>query len=101
MDARDSGSMLFGVPFLELNSNVRVPLRGYGRDQSKLSFVYQVGTGEETPQGAWLALADKTTITLNGATIRGSTTDLDADLTSAPPFGKTVGTFLAASYQAT
>jgi hypothetical protein len=83
--------MLFGVPYLVLNSKALVPMRGYGRDQSKLSFVYQVGTGEETPSGAFLALANSTTINLNGATIRGISTDLDADLTTAPPFGKRVG----------
>jgi hypothetical protein len=90
--------MLFGVPYLELNSKVRAPLRGYGRDQSKISFVYQVGTGEETPPGAWLALAVNTTITLNGATIRDSATDLDADLTSAPPLGKKVGALSASLF---
>ena len=85
--------MLFGVPYLELNSKVYVPLRGYGRDQSKLSFLYQVGTGEETPPNTWLGLAANTTITLNGATIRGDATDLDADLSSAPPLGSKIGAF--------
>jgi hypothetical protein len=84
---------MFGVPYLELNSKVRVPLRGYGRDKSKLSFVYQVNTGEQTPPGAWLNLATNTSITLNGATIRSIATDLDADLSSAPPLGKKVGAF--------
>jgi hypothetical protein len=83
--------MLYGVPYLELNSKAKVPLRGYGRDQSKLSFVYKVDTGEETPPGAWLDLARNTTITLNGATIRSNATDLDADLSSAPQLGKKVG----------
>ncbi len=96
LDARASGEMLFGVPYLELNSKVRVPLRGYGREQSKLSFVYRVGTGEETPPGVWLALAANTTINLNGATIRDTDTDLDADLSSAPPLGKKVGESTAA-----
>lgn len=89
--------MLFGVPYLELNSKVKVPLRGYGRDKSKLSFVYQVNTGEQTPQGAWLNLAPNTTINLNGATIRSMATDLDADLSSAPPLGKKVGSLADSS----
>ena len=37
--------MIYGVPFIELNSKAMVPLRGYGRDNTRLSFVYKVGTG--------------------------------------------------------
>ncbi len=55
--------MLFGVPYIELNSQayVTVALRGYenARDKTKLSFLYRVATGEEssTSQGPDAALA--------------------------------------------
>ncbi len=38
--------MIYGVPFIELNSKAMVPLRGYGRDKTRLSFVYKVSAGE-------------------------------------------------------
>jgi hypothetical protein len=80
--------MIYGVPFIELNSRARVPLRGYGRDRTRLSFVYTVGLGEETPPGERLVLAPNTTVNLNGGTIRDEATDLDAVLMPAPPFGE-------------
>jgi hypothetical protein len=88
IDARESNEMIYGVPFLELNSKARVPLRGYGRDKTKLSFVYTVGLGEETPPGQRLTMAPNTTINLNGATIRDDATDLDAVLMPVPIFGE-------------
>jgi hypothetical protein len=81
--------MLFGVPYIELNSQAYVALRGYEsvRDKSKLSFVYRVGSGEETPPGAQLDLTRDSTIVLNGGNIFGTDTGLDADLTSMPTGG--------------
>ena len=90
IDARDSNEMIYGVPFIELNSKARVPLRGYGRDKTRLSFVYTVGLGEETPPGERLAIAPNTTINLNGATIRDDATDLDAVLMPVPRFGESM-----------
>jgi hypothetical protein len=89
LDAQASGTMLFGVPYIELNSQAYVALRGYenARDKSKLSFLYRVGTGEETPPGMQLDLAKDSTITLNGGNIFGSDTGLDADLASMPTAG--------------
>ena len=85
--------MIYGVPFIELNSKAMVPLRGYGRDNTRLSFVYKVGAGEETPPGQRLAMAPNTTINLNGATIRDAATDLDAVLMPVPTFGEMMSTF--------
>ncbi len=82
--------MIYGVPFIELNSKARVPLRGYGRDKTRLSFVYTVGLGEETPPGERLAMAPNTTINLNGATIRDDATALDAVLMPVPRFGESM-----------
>ena len=80
--------MIYGVPFLEVNSKAMVPLRGYGRDNTRLSVVYKVGAGEETPPGQRLSMAPNTTINLNGATIRDAATDLDALLMPVPTFGE-------------
>jgi hypothetical protein len=86
--------MLFGVPYIELNSQTYVALRGYEsqKDKSKLSFLYLVGTGEETPPGAQLDLAFNSTITLNGGSLYGIDTGLNVDLESMPT-GGTVGEF--------
>ena len=91
LDSRAANSMIYGVPYIELNSKAQVPLRGYGRDTTRLSFVYQVGFGDKTPPGERLTIAPNTTIFLNGGTIRDSATDLDADLTVVPPFGAKMG----------
>ncbi len=91
LDARASNEMIHGVPYIELSSRALVPLRGHGRDASRLSFVYLVGPGEETSPGARLTLADNTTVSLNGATIRDASTDLDADLSATPLFGQRMG----------
>jgi hypothetical protein len=80
--------MIYGVPFIELNSKALVPLRGYGRDKTRLSFVYNVGVGEETRPGERLLMTPNTTINLNGATIRDDATDLDALLLPVPTFGE-------------
>jgi hypothetical protein len=82
--------MLFGVPYIELNSQTYVALRGYEsqNDKSKLSFLYFVGTGEETPTGVQLDLAFNSTITLNGGSIYGIDTGLNVDLESMPTGGK-------------
>ena len=84
--------MLYGVPYIELNSKTLVALRGYKNptDQSKLAFLYLVGTGEETPAGQQLDVMDGTTIQLNGGTITGSRNGLEADLTTMPRYG-TIG----------
>eukprot|EP00291_Cryptomonas_curvata_P009097 CAMPEP_0172190890 /NCGR_PEP_ID=MMETSP1050-20130122/23372_1 /TAXON_ID=233186 /ORGANISM="Cryptomonas curvata, Strain CCAP979/52" /LENGTH=835 /DNA_ID=CAMNT_0012865829 /DNA_START=620 /DNA_END=3127 /DNA_ORIENTATION=- len=89
LDAQSSGTMLFGVPYIELNSQAYVALRGYEnvRDKSKFSFLYRVGTGEETPPGIQLDLARNSTITLNGGSVFGTDTGLDADLTTMPTGG--------------
>ena len=91
IDARESNDLIYGVPFIEVNSKALVMLRGYGRDKTRLSFVYKVGPGEETPAGQRLTMAPNTTINLNGATIRDESTDLDAILTPVPTFGETLG----------
>ena len=84
--------MLYGVPYIEVNSQSYVALRGYEntRDKSKLSFLYKVSTGDETPPLGQLDLAVNSTITLNGGSIFGTATGLDADLTTTPTAG-TVG----------
>ena len=89
LDAQSSGTMLFGVPYIELNSQAYAALRGYEsvRDKSKLSFLYRVGTGEETPPGTQLDLTRNSTISLNGGNIFGTDTGLDADLTTMPTGG--------------
>ena len=92
LDAQASSKMLYGVPYIELNSKTLVALRGYKNptDQSKLAFLYLVGTGEETPAGQQLDVMDGTTIQLNGGTITGSRNGLEADLTTMPRYG-TIG----------
>ena len=89
LDAQALGTMLYGVPYIELNSQVYVALRGYenAQDKSKLSFLYKVGTGEETPPNQLLDLVTNSTITLNGGSIFGTATGLDADLTTTPTNG--------------
>jgi hypothetical protein len=80
----------FGVPYLELNSNALVPLRGFDTAQSKrkLSFLYIVGTGEETPPGAQLDIKPGTAIELNGGSIVGEGTGLDVNMSSIPVPGE-------------
>ena len=76
----------YGVPYIELNSNALVPLRGYARAQSKklLTFLYIVGTGEETPPGVQLDIVAGTSIDLNGGTIVAEGSGLDMNFTSMP-----------------
>ena len=92
LDALSTGGLITGVPYIELNSQAFVMLRGYesALDKTKLSFLYTVGQGEETPPGMQLDLAPNSTIVLNGGTIMGSATGLDADLKSLPT-GSAVG----------
>jgi hypothetical protein len=83
----------FGVPYLELNSNALVPLRGFDSAVSKrkLSFLYTVGTGEETPLGAQLDIKAGTAIELNGGSIVGDGTGLDVNMSSIPIPGEEGG----------
>jgi hypothetical protein len=80
----------FGVPFIELNSNALVPLRGYDNLQSKkkLSFVYKVGVGEETPQGEQLDIVPYSSIELNGGSIVAEGSGLDFNQSSMPQPGE-------------
>ncbi len=89
LDAQATSTILYGVPYIELNSGALVALRGYdsAADKSKLSFVYLVGNGEQTPAGIQLDIAANTTIQLNGGSITGDGNGLDADLTSMPAYG--------------
>jgi hypothetical protein len=91
LNAQATSTMLYGVPYIELNSGAFVALRGYenAADKSKLSFVYLVRTGEQTPAGMQLDIAVKTTIQLNGGSITGADNGLDVDLTSMPAYGTT------------
>ena len=90
LDAKANSTMLYGVPYIELNSGAFVALRGYENtaDLSRLSFLYLVGTGEETPPGLQLDIAPNTTIQLNGGQISGNSNNLDADLTTMPAYGQ-------------
>jgi len=91
--ANNSYKLPFGLPSLELNSLAVTVLEGYegtGKDRRKLSFLYLVSTGEFTPDGGQLEVADGMTIQLNGATIVGLATGVEADLTTMPKPG-TVG----------
>ncbi len=76
----------YGVPYIELNSNAIIPLRGFDtmRSKRKLSFLYKVGTGEETPLGKQLDVRAGTSIELNGGSIVGEGTGLDVNLSSIP-----------------
>ena len=76
----------YGVPYIELNSNAIIPLRGFDtmRSKRKLSFLYKVGTGEETPPGRQLDVRAGTSIELNGGSIVGEGTGLDVNLSSIP-----------------
>jgi hypothetical protein len=76
----------YGVPYIELNSNALIPLRGFDniRSKRKLSFLYKVGTGEETPAGMQLDVRAGTSIELNGGSIVGEGTGLDVNLSSVP-----------------
>jgi hypothetical protein len=79
-----------GMPFLNLNSGANALLLGYETpvtDKRRLSFVYFVGTGEETPAGAFLDAAVGQTIQLNGGSILSLATSMEADLTSIPAPG--------------
>jgi hypothetical protein len=90
LNAQATSTMLYGVPYIELNSGALVALRGYenAADKTKLSFLYLIGTGEETPAGLQLDIAPNTTIALNGGFITGDGNGLDADLTTMPAYGK-------------
>ena len=90
LSAQATSTMLYGVPYIELNSGALVALRGYEnlQDQSKLSFLYLVGAGEQTPAGQQLDIAPGTTIQLNGGSITGSNNGLDADMTTMPPYSQ-------------
>ena len=76
----------YGVPYIELNSNALIPLRGFDntRSKRKLSFLYKVGTGEATPPGKQLDVRAGTSIELNGGSIVGEGTGLDVNLSSVP-----------------
>jgi hypothetical protein len=89
LDAQAAGKMLYGVPYIELNSKALVALRGFqtSLDKSKISFLYFVGNGEETPTGRQLDILENTTIQLNGGFISGLDTGLDVDLTNMPSYG--------------
>jgi hypothetical protein len=90
LDAQAQGRMLYGVPYIELNTETYVALRGYDseKDLSKLSFLYLVGTGEETPPDQVLDIKNGTTIQLNGGMIIGLQNGLEADLTTMPLYGE-------------
>jgi hypothetical protein len=76
----------YGVPYLEMNSNALVPLRGYDsmKSKKKIAFLYEVGYGEETPPGLQLDILPRTTIFLNGGSIIAEETGLDINLLSMP-----------------
>lgn len=76
----------YGVPYLEMNSNAMVPLRGYDsvRSKRKLSFLYEIGPGEETPPGEQLDCLHGTVIQLNGGSIIAEGTGLDVNMSSMP-----------------
>ena len=86
MDVNAPSIIPYGVPYLVLNSNSLVPLRGYDSVRSKklLSFIYKVGTGEETPPGMQLDIKEGTSIELNGGSIVGEGTGLDFNRSSIP-----------------
>lgn len=94
LDAQAASRMLFGVPYIELNSQTYVALRGYEnqKDKSKLSFLYLVAPGDETPPGSQLDLVLNSTITLNGGSIFALDTSLDVELESMPT-GDQVGPY--------
>lgn len=93
VDQHSTPKIPFGVPYLQLNSNAFAPLRGYDSVRSKktLSFLYKVGTGEETPPGQQLDLKVGTSIILNGGYIVGEGTGLDVNMSSVPHPGEEGG----------
>ena len=90
VDIYSHSKILYGVPYLQLNSNAFAPLRGYdsARSRKSLSFLYKVGTGEETPLGQQLDIKFATSIVLNGGYIVGEGTGLDVNLSSIPLAGE-------------
>jgi hypothetical protein len=81
----------YGVPYLEMNSNALVPLRGYDsvRSKRKIAFLYEVGPGEETPPGEQLDVLPGTVIQLNGGSILAEGTGLDVNMSTMPvPYGE-------------
>ena len=71
-------------PYVQLNSNAYVAFQGYAlpNDPTKLLFMYQVSSGEATPDGVGLDLAEFTGLRLNGGSIKSATTGLAADFSS-------------------
>jgi hypothetical protein len=76
----------YGVPYLEMNSNALVPLRGYDsvRSKRKIAFLYEVGPGEETPPSEQLDVLPGTAIQLNGGAILAEGTGLDVNMSTMP-----------------
>lgn len=76
----------YGVPYLEMNSNALVPLRGFDsvRSKRKIAFLYEVGPGEETPPGEQLDVLPGTVIQLNGGSILAEGTGLDVNMSTMP-----------------
>jgi hypothetical protein len=76
----------YGVPYLEMNSNALVPLRGYDsvRSKRKIAFLYEVGPGEETPPAEQLDVLPGTAIQLNGGAILAEGTGLDVNMSTMP-----------------
>jgi hypothetical protein len=75
-----------GIPYIELNSNALIPLRGYEspRSRKRLAFVYFVGTGEETPPGEQLDVVAGSSIEMNGGSVVAYGSGMDVNLTSMP-----------------
>jgi hypothetical protein len=87
MLANASYTIPAGLPYLELNSQAIAILEGYeagSLDQRKLSFLYNVGSGEFTPPGGQLEVPEGSTIQLNGGNIVALGTGMEADLTTMP-----------------
>ena len=88
MSANASNTLPPGQPFLELNSQAFALLEGYdGTDKRRLSFIYNVGTGEFTPPGGQLEVPAGATIQLNGGGIVSLATSMEVNLSSMPAPG--------------
>jgi hypothetical protein len=87
--ANRSQRIPFAIPYLELNTNAKIPLRGYlsSLSRRKLVFLYHVGVGEETPPGEQLDVRQGTGIFLNGGAIHAEGTGLDVDMSTMPQPG--------------
>ena len=83
-------SIPYGVPFIRLNSGALAPLIGYTTpmSRSKVTFLYVVGKGEETPFGGQLDVLNGTSIDLNGGFIVAEGSGLDLNLESMPAAGE-------------